>query len=260
MRASLLWSVEPGAASITMDERGRSSRVSQSALRGRRHAVCTTHPSFARFAFQRFGANANDVEASVSTMNVVEMSDAPHGTSAHSGLIALTCTILDEVFGPARTRNFAVRLWNGETQPSGSTSTPAFTLVLHHPASLRRMFLPPSELSMVESYLRGDIDVEGDLESASTMADEIAKRLGSMRTLARVTRHLLALPSDGKGSVTDAPERGRAKPRGRLHSKDRDAASNRFHYDLGNDFYAMWLDRRMVYSCAYFPPGVNDLD
>ena len=196
----------------------------------------------------------------MSTMNVVELSDAPHGTSAHSGLIALTCTILDEVFGPARTRNFAVRLWNGETQPSGSTSTPAFTLVLHHPASLRRMFLPPSELSMVESYLRGDIDVEGDLESASTMADEIAKRLGSMRTLARVTRHLLALPSDGKGSVTDAPERGRAKPHGRLHSKDRDAASNRFHYDLGNDFYAMWLDRRMVYSCAYFPPGVNDLD
>jgi len=196
----------------------------------------------------------------VSIMDVVELSEAPHSTSADARLVSITYTILDEAFGPARTRNFAVRLWNGETQPSGSTSKPAFTLVLHHPGSLRRMFLPPSELSMVESYLRGDIDVDGDLESASTIADEMAQRLGSMRTLARLTRHLLALPSDGVGSVTDAPKRGRAHPRGRLHSKNRDAASNRFHYDLGNDFYAMWLDRRMVYSCAYFPAGVNDLD
>jgi cyclopropane-fatty-acyl-phospholipid synthase len=34
----------------------------------------------------------------------------------------------------------------------------------------------------------------------------------------------------------------------------------RFHYDLGNDFYALWLDRQMVYSCAYFPTGSEDLN
>ena len=34
----------------------------------------------------------------------------------------------------------------------------------------------------------------------------------------------------------------------------------RHHYDVGNDFYALWLDRRMVYSCAYFPTGTEDLE
>ena len=195
----------------------------------------------------------------MSTLNVVEISEAPRATRGDDRLLALTHTILEELFGPAEQRTFAVRLWNGESEmPVGAP--PAFTLVLSDPGSLRRMLLPPSELSMVEAYLRGDIDVEGDLEAASPIADELAERLRSVRTIARLTRHLLALPSDGSGSVADSPARGRAHPHGRLHSRDRDAQSLRFHYDLGNDFFALWLDRRMVYSCAYFPPGVNDID
>jgi cyclopropane-fatty-acyl-phospholipid synthase len=200
------------------------------------------------------------VEASVSTMNVVELSEAPHGTDADDRLVALTHTILEELFGPAEERRFGVRLWNGETEMPALTPLPPFTLVLNDAGSLRRMMLPPSEMSMVEAYLRGDIDVEGDLESASMIVDELADRLRSVRTLASLTRHLLALPSDGAGSVADAPVRNRAHPHGRLHSKDRDAESLRFHYDLSNDFFALFLDRRMVYSCAYFPPGVNDID
>jgi cyclopropane-fatty-acyl-phospholipid synthase len=196
----------------------------------------------------------------VSTVDFVELSEAPRGAAADDRHIALTRTILEDLFGPASKRNFGVRFWNGDSEMPATTAQPPFTLVLHDAGSLRRMLLPPSELSMVESYLRGDIDVEGDLESASTIADGVAQRLGSVGALARLTRHLLELPSNGVGSVTDAPARNRAQPRGKLHSKDRDAASTRFHYDLGNDFYAMWLDRRMVYSCAYFPPGVNDLD
>jgi cyclopropane-fatty-acyl-phospholipid synthase len=193
-------------------------------------------------------------------MDVVELSESPRGTAGRDRLVALTHTILEELFGPAEQRHFAVRLWNGESVMPAMNSQPPFTLVLNDAGSLRRMMLPPSEMSMIESYLRGDIDIEGDLESASTIADDVADRVRSMRTLARITRHLLALPSDGVGSVIDAPARTRAHPHGRLHSRDRDAESTRFHYDLGNDFFALWLDRRMVYSCAYFPPGVNDID
>ena len=196
----------------------------------------------------------------MSTMHAVELSESPRGTDIDDRLVALTHTILAELFGPPEQRRFAVRLWNGESEITASSSLPPFTLVLNDPGALRRMMLPPSEISMVESYLRGDIDIEGDLESASTIADDLAERLRSVHTLARLTRHLLALPSDGAGSVTDAPARNRAHPHGRLHSKHRDADSLRFHYDLGNDFFALWLDRRMVYSCAYFPPGVNDID
>jgi len=184
---------------------------------------------------------------------------APGTPVASDPFVPLTRAILDDLFGPLHARTFAVRLWTGDTDTPESLPDPPFTLVLHDAGSLRRMLLPPSELSMVEAYLHGDIDVEGELESASTLADSVAERLGSARALARVTRRLLALPAGETGSVTDA-HRGRARARGRLHSKRRDAESNRFHYDTGNDFYSLWLDRKMVYSCAYFAPGVTTLD
>jgi cyclopropane-fatty-acyl-phospholipid synthase len=47
---------------------------------------------------------------------------------------------------------------------------------------------------------------------------------------------------------------------GARHSSERDARAVRYHYDVGNDFYALWLDANMVYSCAYFPTGTEDLD
>jgi cyclopropane-fatty-acyl-phospholipid synthase len=196
----------------------------------------------------------------MSTVDVVQLNEAPRARAGDDRHLALARAILEDVFGATDQRNFGVRFWNGESDVPASFPQPPFTLVLHDAGSLRRMLLPPSELSMAESYLRGDIDVEGEFESASTIADGIAERLRSIGTLARLMRRLLALPSDGVGSVTDAPARHRAQPRGRLHSKDRDSASTRFHYDLGNDFFALWLDRRMVYSCAYFPSGVNDID
>ncbi|HXF82726.1 MAG TPA: cyclopropane-fatty-acyl-phospholipid synthase family protein, partial [bacterium] len=61
---------------------------------------------------------------------------------------------------------------------------------------------------------------------------------------------------------TAAPGRvpPRARVSGRIHSPSRDRTAVRHHYDIGNDFYALWLDRRLVYSCAYFPTGTEDLD
>jgi cyclopropane-fatty-acyl-phospholipid synthase len=48
--------------------------------------------------------------------------------------------------------------------------------------------------------------------------------------------------------------------KGRLHSRSRDRRAVAFHYDISNDFYALWLDRRMIYSCAYFSDPEQDLD
>lgn len=45
-----------------------------------------------------------------------------------------------------------------------------------------------------------------------------------------------------------------------MHSRERDRAAIRYHYDVGDDFYALWLDRHRQYSCAYFPTGMEDLD
>ena len=51
-----------------------------------------------------------------------------------------------------------------------------------------------------------------------------------------------------------------ARLRGRLHSRQRDRAAIQYHYDVSNDFYALWLDKRMTYSCAYFEHGDEDID
>ena len=51
-----------------------------------------------------------------------------------------------------------------------------------------------------------------------------------------------------------------ATPTREAHDKATDAEAISYHYDLSNDFYRLWLDRDMVYSCAYFESGEEDLD
>jgi cyclopropane-fatty-acyl-phospholipid synthase len=47
---------------------------------------------------------------------------------------------------------------------------------------------------------------------------------------------------------------------GRKHSRQRDQQAISHHYDVSNDFYRLWLDRQLVYSCAYFETGAETLD
>lgn len=170
---------------------------------------------------------------------------------ADDGAISVTERILDRVFpGP---RSFAIRLWNGTTLPAPEPVP--FTLVLTHPGALRRMLLPPTDLAMGEAFVRGDFDVDGDLEAAvATVVDAALRRTPATWLAAGLAA--LSLPrTSAPGSVPP-----RARLHGRVHSVERDRAAVRHHYDVGNDFYALWLDRRMVYSCAYFPTGAEDLD
>jgi cyclopropane-fatty-acyl-phospholipid synthase len=56
----------------------------------------------------------------------------------------------------------------------------------------------------------------------------------------------------GRGRVSAPPLSRLARLRGRRHSRARDLEAVRFHYDVGEAFYRLWLDRRLTYSCAYF--------
>ncbi|MDQ2668583.1 MAG: cyclopropane-fatty-acyl-phospholipid synthase family protein [Gemmatimonadota bacterium] len=146
-----------------------------------------------------------------------------------------------------------MRLWDGTMEGPGHA--PRFTLVLRRAGALRRMFLPPSEMALGEAYLRDDFDIEGDIGAAVGLGDVLAARLPSPRTTARLIARLRALPTH------DTPFVDREARRfGRMHSRQRDAAAVRSHYDVGNDFFALWLDARMVYSCGYFATGAEDLD
>jgi cyclopropane-fatty-acyl-phospholipid synthase len=170
-----------------------------------------------------------------------------------------TRRVLAALFGPPAVRSFAVRFWNGAVDaPDGQEAT--FTLALRHPGALRRMLLPPTEMSIVDAYLFGDVDVEGDMEAAASLGDLVGSRIASVRTAMSLARGVLALPTGATHRVSAVPEhrwRGRLR---RAHSMGRDRRAVRFHYDLGNEFFALWLDRRMVYSCGYFENAGTDLD
>ena len=175
--------------------------------------------------------------------------------------------IVAELFGAPQDRFFTVRYWEGAEERPGEEPS-RFTLVFRRPAALRRMLLPPTETRLAEAFLRDDFDVEGDLEAAAGLAAPLAERLRSPRRLLRLAGLLLRLPqgdaASNNGSATGLREaawqRWRRLLAGRRHARERDAQAIKRHYDVGNDFYALWLDENHAYSCAYFSTGNEDLD
>jgi cyclopropane-fatty-acyl-phospholipid synthase len=168
--------------------------------------------------------------------------------------VELTLDFLEHLLAGYSRKDFLVRLWDGSTW--GTTDRPRFTLVLQHPGALRAMFLEPSELTLGEAYIHNDFDIEGDIETSLEMADHLLaqdRRLPEKLHLANV---LAKLPSEKRPR---AVVRSR-KFRGAVHSQERDRQAVRYHYDLPAEFYQLFLDARMVYSCAYFQQSGEDLD
>jgi cyclopropane-fatty-acyl-phospholipid synthase len=127
----------------------------------------------------------------------------------------------------------AIELWNGKRYALGERPT----VTLRVPAASSVKYLAHADLSKLgEAFVEGHIDVEGPIGEAIRAAESLARRLGG----------------DKKGR---APQLFR-----NLHSKRRDAEAIRYHYDVSNDFYALWLDPRMVYSCAYYRTGEESIE
>jgi cyclopropane-fatty-acyl-phospholipid synthase len=174
--------------------------------------------------------------------------------------VQTTLSLLQDILGPSASakRDFAVRLWDGTLwRPEPAAVEPArFTIVLQHPGALRKMFLPPNELTLGEAYIYNDFDIEGDIEAVFSIADQFLEgKWGKVEQL-RYGQRLLSLPKSGQPRPDDAA----AKLRGARHSRERDRQAVTYHYNRSNDFYSLWLDARMVYSCAYFASPDDDLD
>jgi cyclopropane-fatty-acyl-phospholipid synthase len=156
-------------------------------------------------------------------------------------------------YGP---RDFAVRAWDGSILEPDAGQPTRFTLVLQHPGAVRKMFWPPSKYTLAEAYIYDDIDIEGDILAFFRLINYLRElRSGLLRRLRWMTR-LLRLPGG------ERPRSGRqaARLRGAVHSRQRDRQAISYHYDVSNDFYQLWLDSRMVYTCAYYADANDDLD
>jgi cyclopropane-fatty-acyl-phospholipid synthase len=127
-----------------------------------------------------------------------------------------------------------VVLWNGKQYDLGTRTTPLVTLRVKSVGALQYLFEPSLD-TLGEAYVKGQIDVEGKLPDIIELGyalSDAAVRSGSVIT--RLRRYF-------------------------AHTKEADEQAIQFHYDVSNDFYKLWLDRNMVYSCAYFENGDEDL-
>ncbi len=147
---------------------------------------------------------------------------------------------------------FALRLWNGETIAPATEAPPAGVWI-RDPRALARLLKDPPDLALGEAYVAGELEVEGDLEALLGALERAAPALSPAR-LARALKDAALLRRE-----LSRPGLA-ARLRGRLHTKARDRQAIQHHYDVGNAFFSLWLDRWMVYSSAYFPEGDEDLD
>lgn len=124
-----------------------------------------------------------------------------------------------------------LKLWNGHQVDLGPA--PSVTIVVKDPR-LVSDFTHPSLDLLGTAFVEGRLEMEGSITEVVRLCDELT----------------LALTGDDE----------LASPFRTHHDKDTDAASIAYHYDLSNDFYQLWLDREMVYSCAYFKTGNESLE
>lgn len=126
----------------------------------------------------------------------------------------------------------AIELWNGNRYALGE-QTPV-TLRIPSAGALK-YFIDPDLAKLGEAYVEGHVEVDGPIADVLRAAEALSRSLGGEK-------------------------RGRLPVLRNLHSRKVDAEAIRYHYDVSNDFYALWLDRDMVYSCAYFKTGEEDID
>ena len=148
-------------------------------------------------------------------------------------------------------RPFSVELWDGTVLPDASGASAA-RLVVRSARGIESLVPPVDEESVVQAFACGDLDIAGDavrvIEGAARWGGPTA-RAASLPLLvrARVSTALLQL----RGLVRP--------PDGKVHSQRRDARSVQHHYDVSDDFFRLFLDAGMTYSCAYFPSGRESL-
>ena len=151
-------------------------------------------------------------------------------------------------------RPFSLRFWDGSGVEATEPDSP--TLTLRSPRALAHALRAPGELGLGRAYLAGLLDVD-DLDGALRMVDTFEPpRL----TPAQGARLGLALVRACGLTVPPRRPAAELRLRGERHTIARDRRAVRHHYDVGNDFFALFLDKSMTYSCAYFAGGVQTLE
>jgi len=127
----------------------------------------------------------------------------------------------------------SLTLWNGRIIQS--CDSPELRLTVRSPQALVSL-IKPSLGKLAKSYVEGDLDLEGDIRESMRIAEQlVAGDAGAYRRRSDIWKWW-------------------------RHTRPADRKAIQHHYDVGNEFYGLWLDRNRVYSCAYFRTPEDSLD
>lgn len=139
----------------------------------------------------------------------------------------------------------------GDTQLAiDKSAQPDSSLVLqiHHPGVIRALLIDRDPLVLAEAYLKGYFDFNGRVEDLIVLGRYLARTATRSKQAISAWFQALTLPRlPWKQQMMGFWQQLRA------HTIDRDREVIQHHYDVGNDFYKLWLDPLLVYSCAHFP-------
>jgi len=156
----------------------------------------------------------------------------------------------------------SARLWNGEEIPLGKDVDPNLAISLASPGVIGSILRRPSLETLVRLYATKQIDFHGgdllDLHAAietKGSGRKALKQISKGYVLKKLLPFLKAKTEQGNIQNTFGGDAV-----GRTESKRNNTDYIQFHYDVGNEFYKLFLDKEMVYSCGYFRDWNNSLD
>jgi cyclopropane-fatty-acyl-phospholipid synthase len=168
--------------------------------------------------------------------------------------LAITGPLRRELARVFPSRPFSVRFWDQTAVPATVPGSPEF--VLRSPVAVAHFVRAPGQLGLGRAYVSGALVVD-DLDAAFQVVDEWRPARVTRRDRGRLTAAVLAA-----SGLAGLPRRPALELilRGSRHSVERDRAAVRYHYDVGNEFFALFLDPSMTYSCAIFSRGARTLE
>lgn len=165
---------------------------------------------------------------------------------------------------PKLDADLSVELWNGDILPLGVGARDDIRLLIRKADVVRRLLLKPKLMTVFELYATGDIDLVGGspLEAVRRWdhlkALEVARGLSKTSVAKALAPFLFSLKDSGTLTSREAFETDTIQKKPEEGRDDKELIQ--FHYDVSNDFYALFLDPEMVYSSAYFQEDDTSLE
>jgi len=166
-----------------------------------------------------------------------------------------TGPLRDEIARVIPSRPFTVDFWDGTSLPATENGAgPTFRVT--SPKAVAQALAAPGQLGLGRAYATGTLGVD-DVDAVIALL-----RDWSPPAIERGDKLKLAAGAVRAAGLTMPPRAPAAelKPKGKRHTKVRDQRAVRHHYDVSNDYFRLFLDESMTYSCAIFSRGAKTLE